>query len=82
MPTVLRIGAWRVVIYPNDHRPAHVHVIGGGCEAIFDLNCPEGPPELREDHRFGFKEIGRIEKALSANLAALCREWERIHGNA
>ncbi|WP_199271807.1 DUF4160 domain-containing protein [Pseudoduganella flava] len=38
----------RVVIYPNDHRPAHVHVIGPGCEAVFDLHCPEGPPELRE----------------------------------
>lgn len=29
MPTVARIGSLRVMIYPNDHRPAHVHVIGG-----------------------------------------------------
>lgn len=28
MPTVWRIGTHRVVIYPNDHRPAHVHVVG------------------------------------------------------
>lgn len=28
MPTIFRIGAVRVVIYPNDHRPAHVHVVG------------------------------------------------------
>ena len=28
MPTALRLGALRVVIYTNDHRPAHVHVIG------------------------------------------------------
>lgn len=27
----------RVAIYPNDHRPAHVHVIGDG-EAVFVLN--------------------------------------------
>ena len=45
MPTVLIIGGWRVVIYPNDHRPAHVHVIGGGCEAVFNLS--EDGPELR-----------------------------------
>lgn len=82
MPTVLRIGAWRAVIYPNDHRPAHVHVIGQGCEDVFDLHCPDGPLELRENYRFGLKEIGRIEKALIANLPALCSEWERIHGNA
>ena len=47
MPTVLRFDGLRVVIYPDDHRPAHVHVIGAGGEAVFILNCPEGPPELR-----------------------------------
>jgi hypothetical protein len=81
MPTVLRIGALRFVIYPNDHRPAHVHVIGQGCEAVFDLRCPNGPPELRENYRFGLRELSRIEAALSANVAALCGEWERIHGD-
>ncbi len=34
MPTVKRIDGLRVVIYPNDHRPAHVHVIGGDSEAV------------------------------------------------
>jgi hypothetical protein len=82
MPTVLRIGAWRAVIYPNDHRPAHVHVIGQGCEAVFNLHCPNGPLELRENYRFGLKEISRIEKALITSLATLCSEWERIHGDA
>jgi hypothetical protein len=37
MPTVLTIFGLRVVIYPNDHRPAHVHVQGGGCEAVFNM---------------------------------------------
>jgi len=32
MPTVLRFEGLRVVIYPNDHRPAHVHVIGRGAK--------------------------------------------------
>jgi Domain of unknown function (DUF4160) len=70
------------VIYPNDHRPAHVHLIGQGCEAVFNLHCPNGPPELRENYRFGLKEISRVEKALITNLATLCSEWERIHGDA
>lgn len=52
MPTVLRIAGFRVVIYPNDHRPAHVHVVGAEYEAAFNLRCPDGPPELRES--FGF----------------------------
>jgi hypothetical protein len=82
MPTVLRLGAWRAVIYANDHRPAHVHVIGQGCEAVFDLHCLDGPVELRENYRFGLREISRIEDALTANLAALCSAWEKIHGVA
>jgi hypothetical protein len=56
--------------------------IGQGCEAVFNLHCPNGPLELRENYRFGFKEIGRIEKALIENLPVLCSEWERIHGDA
>jgi len=43
MPTALTIFGLRVVIYPNDHRPAHVHIIGNGCEAVFNLHCPKGP---------------------------------------
>jgi Domain of unknown function (DUF4160) len=69
----------RVVIYPNDHRPAHVHVIGGGCEAVFNLNCSAGPAELRENYGFSRREIARIESVLTDHLNVLCGEWERIH---
>ena len=80
MPTVLRIGRLRVAIYPNDHRPAHVHVIGGG-EAVFVLNCPDGPPELREVFGFNRAEANRIATALGAALAALCEQWKAIHAH-
>jgi hypothetical protein len=79
MPTVARIGALRVVIYPNDHRPAHVHVMGGGCEAVLNLNCPHGPPELRENFGFSNAQVSRIKTALAGNLAHLCAQWSRIH---
>lgn len=70
----------RVVIYSNDHRPAHVHVIGNGCEAVFKLICPEGPPELRENYGFPASEIAQIEAALEKSTAHLCAEWRKIHG--
>ena len=79
MPTILRIGGLRVVIYPNDHRPAHVHVIGDG-EAVFILNCPDGPPELRESYGFNRSDVARIEAGLAEHLATLCSEWRDIHG--
>lgn len=70
-----------MVVYPNDHRPAHVHVIGGGCEAVFNLNCPHGPPELRENFRFSIAHVAKIKTALVDDLGLLCAEWSRIHGS-
>jgi hypothetical protein len=81
MPTVDRIDGLRVTIYPNDHRPAHVHVIGNGCEAVFKLHCPEGPPELRENFGFSAGDLARIRAAVTRRLAHLCAEWSKIHGN-
>jgi hypothetical protein len=79
MPTILRFGGLRVAVYLNDHRPAHVHVIGRGCEAVFNLNCAAGPVQLRENYGFSRTEISRIAKSLGKHLVALCRAWEKIH---
>jgi len=79
MPTVDRIDGLRVVIYPNDHRPAHVHVIGDGCEAVFNLNCPEGLPELRENYGFSTSKLLKIKTALTSRLPDLCAKWSMIH---
>jgi hypothetical protein len=71
-----------VVIYPNDHRPAHVHVIGSGHEAVFNLNHPAGPVQLRENYGFSRKQIQRIRAELAGHLEHLGRAWEEIHGIA
>ena len=81
MPTVVTIFGLRVLIYPNDHRPAHVHIIGKGCEAVFKLNCPSGPPELRENYGFSRKELVKIADELVIHLRGLCHEWRKIHGD-
>ena len=80
MPTVHRFDGLRVVIYPNDHRPAHVHVKGADGEAVFVLHCPDGPPVLRETFGFSRPELGRIADALAATLETLCADWRRLHG--
>lgn len=79
MPTILRLDSLRVVIYPNDHRPAHVHVIGPDGEAVFFLNCPGGPPELRESFGFRLADVNRMLGELAAVLAQLCNEWSKLH---
>ncbi|GAB3374045.1 DUF4160 domain-containing protein [Azotobacter salinestris] len=80
MPTVLRFNGLRAVIYPNDHRPAHLHVIGNGCEAVFNLHCPQGPPELRENYGFSQKDLAGIQAKLAEALLVACNEWGAIHG--
>lgn len=79
MPTILRVDGLRVVIYPNDHSPEHVHVIGPGCEAVFELNCPEGPVTLRESYGFTTRQLRRLTDLLHAALLELCSAWEGIH---
>ena len=82
MPTVLRFDGLSVVVYPADHIPAHVHVFGGGSEAIFNLNCPSGPVALRENYGFWRQVIAKVRKRLDDAVLTLCREWRRIHGQA
>jgi Domain of unknown function (DUF4160) len=72
----------RVVIYPNDHRPAHVHVIGRGCEAVFNMNCATGLVERRENYGFSKRALARIRSVLAEHSEELCRRWEEIHGIA
>ena len=79
MPTVLRLGGLRVVIYPNDHSPSHVHVIGAEGEAVFVLNCPAGPPMLRETYGFKPRALRNIAAGLTKALHTLCGAWENIH---
>jgi hypothetical protein len=81
MPTVFRIGATRVVIYPNDHRPAHVHVIGVGKQAVFNLHCPDGPPGVRENHGFSTVDLNVFARRMQSEIGPLCNEWRMFHGN-
>src|SRR5262245_30121231 len=75
MRTTFHLDGLRVVIYPVDHRPAQIHVIGSGSEAAFILNCPHGPPELQESYEFSRSEVGRIKQVLVSDIPLLCDEW-------
>ena len=46
----------------------------------FELNCPNGPPELREAHGFSGPELNRIAEGIAAQLGLLCLKWRLIHG--
>jgi hypothetical protein len=81
MPTVLRLPGLRVAIFTHDHPPPHVHVLSPDGEAVFLLNCPDGPLTLREDQGLGLRECNRIGKELAAHVAVLCAKWREVHGD-
>ncbi len=80
MPTIYKFLAFRVVIYPDDHRPAHVHVFAAGNEAVYILNCVDGPVDLRENFGFTKKQLKQIDDELNKALCKLCDIWGEIHG--
>jgi len=80
MPTVARFGNLRAVVYPNDHRPAHVHIQGRGHEAIFVLNCPDGPSEIRANYGFGLRELNDVLSWIQQSIVPICEAWRQFHG--
>ena len=79
MVTVLRTHGLRVVIYANDHRPAHVHVFGDG-EAKVDLLGPGGAPALVWADGMTRGEVRRAVRLVAEQRAFLLSRWEDIHG--
>lgn len=80
MVTVLRASGLRVVIYVNDHLPAHVHVFGDG-EAKINL-VGDGAPNLAWADGMTRGEVRRSMWVVAEQLTFLLQRWEDIHGRA
>ncbi len=79
MVTVLRAHGLRVVIYANDHRPAHVHVFGDG-EAKIDLLGADGAPDLVWADGMTRGEVRRAMRLVAEQRAFPLARWEDIYG--
>lgn len=81
MPSVLPpLRGWRVVIYPNDHRPPHVHVIGPTEHPRCELLCDLGQLRLMSNTSFTLNQLQQIAAYLAKHPRHLRQEWARIHG--
>jgi hypothetical protein len=79
MVTVLRVHGLRVVIFANDHRPAHVHVFGDG-EAKINLLGRDGAPALVWADGMSRGEIRRAMRIVAEQQVTLLARWEELHG--
>lgn len=77
MVTILnrRRHGFDVVIYTNDHGPAHVHVYRGGNKLKAELQ----PVSIVYSRGFNSRERRRIRALLEEHHALLLREWTRLH---
>ena len=78
MVTVLRAQGLRVVIFLNDHHPAHVHVFGDG-EAKINLSGPDGAPELVWADNMSRGEVRRAMRLVAEQQAMLLARWREFH---
>jgi hypothetical protein len=80
MPTVLRIGKLRIVIYLNEHEPEHVHVLGTDGEAKIELGTGRRKPRIIRNDGLRSAELAMALRVVDANQALLQRKWKEIHG--
>jgi hypothetical protein len=81
VPTVARLRGVRVVLYPNDHPPPHVHALRrDGAWARLALNCPAGPVTLMDQQGFRTEHIVEIGEVVAMKLLLICQQWKSIHG--
>jgi hypothetical protein len=79
MVVIHRAFGFRIVIYTQDHEPAHVHVTGPG-QAKVNLLGPHGTPELIYSIGIGRPDMRRLMNEIAQRQTEFLREWERIHG--
>lgn len=78
MPTVLRADGFRVMIYFNDHRPAHVHVWYGDADARIELR--PAVALTRINGSMSLSMAWRAVQLVKQHRNFLIGKWNEIHG--
>lgn len=81
MVTVYREGGFRVVIYKDDHEPAHVHVLKDG-EVIIDLVGRDRLPKIRQVTATTRADQRKSLRIVIEQREHLLTKWQEIQGAA
>jgi hypothetical protein len=79
MVTIFRAHGLRIVIFSNDHEPAHVHVLGDG-HAKINLLGADGKPALVWAEGMKRSEVRRAMDVVTEQQAAFLARWRKMHG--
>jgi len=78
VPTILRSGAFRVVVYTNDHEPAHVHVWCGTGEVKVDISGSRA--RIVDNRGVARTTAAQTLRLVQEHRSELLAAWRRIHG--
>jgi hypothetical protein len=79
MVTIHRAHGLRVIIFTDDHEPAHVHVFGDG-QAKINLIGPNGAPTLVWVEGMKANELRRAVQLVRDQQEQFLARWREIHG--
>jgi hypothetical protein len=74
----LRFHRFRVVVYPNDHGPPHVHVVGPGWELRVALNAELVVISMAGDVRS--RDVVQALAVVERERHRLLIIWRELHG--
>ncbi|MGK9285483.1 DUF4160 domain-containing protein [Sinorhizobium meliloti] len=79
MVTIYRANELSVVIFTDDHEPAHVHVFGDG-QVKINLIGPDGVPELIWADGMKRSDVRRAVQIVNERQQQFLGRWRAIHG--
>ncbi len=79
MVTIHRAQGLRVIIFTDDHEPAHVHVFGDG-QVKINLIGPDGMPALISAEGMKAGDIRKAMKIVRDQQEQFLAKWREIHG--
>ena len=77
MPTIITANGYRIVIYPNDHAPPHVHVHHADGMARVSI---EPVPRLLSVHGLSAIQARRARALVIEHREAALAVWRSLHG--
>jgi hypothetical protein len=77
MPTIDRVGGFSFRIFPNDHAPAHVHVVKGDGMAVIHIG---DPAIVHVVFSMKPRDVKQAIRIVEANWKLYRQRWEEIHG--
>ena len=76
MPTIIKHDGFRIVIWPNDHMPPHVHVFKRDAEVKITLLKPI---VFNIEGKISNKDLVKALNLVIENQIELLERWKEIH---